>query len=139
MNQAIFDWYERQFPDHSFALCCFDARQMVKAAPLMFWYEPNDPDRLMLPGLDAHTGAPPDRTAQVERDHWIVLGTRERRHRAASEVFYRDEHAMSPLAKALLPRFVIGRQYQQRTANVDFTGPRRSLEEGPGYLEPGFF
>ncbi len=137
LNQAIFDWYERQFPDNSFALCCFDARTMVKAAPLMFWYEPNQTDRLMLPGLDAHTGAPPDLKARVDLDHWIILGTRERKHQYATEVDYTDEYAMPPLAKALLPRFVIGRKYTRPDINGDFVGPLRCLQEGPGYIERG--
>ena len=74
LNQEIFDWYGQRFSGWSFALCCFNNRDARKANPLLWWYEPLAKDRLMLPGLDAHTGEVPDLKKMVRVDHWVIGG-----------------------------------------------------------------
>jgi len=56
-------------------LCCFDNADIRESAPILLWYRPTDPDRLVMPGIDAHTGGPPQLGTPVERDHVLVFGT----------------------------------------------------------------
>ena len=65
---------DRRYPDHHFALCCFDADRPVAPEPLFWWYVPQDPSNLFAPALDAHDGGPPV-AGMVKRDHTLVFGS----------------------------------------------------------------
>lgn len=75
LNQEYFDAYAAIYPanDWQLALCCWNGD--VDAEPIMWWYEPNDPTRLFLPGLDAHDGKPPVLDSMVDVDHTLVVGS----------------------------------------------------------------
>ena len=63
------------YPDWPIAVCCFNSAEMVENEPMVWWYEPKNPDQLFAPALDAHDGGPPDPKAMVNVDHTIVIGS----------------------------------------------------------------
>jgi hypothetical protein len=89
----------------------------------------------MLPGLDAHTGDVPNLEAQVELDHWIILGSQDQRSQRMQRVHYSEK--LSPLAAALLPKYVTGKQFYGQMKNGDFVGSRSAIAEGPQLLQRG--
>ncbi|GAB2964011.1 hypothetical protein GCM10027184_09760 [Saccharothrix stipae] len=74
LRPELFQFYADVFPGHTIVLCCFDNAEARWAKPLLLWYRPTDPERLVLPALDSHTGAVPDLDAWVRPDHWLVYG-----------------------------------------------------------------
>lgn len=72
IDRALFDAYLRWYPGWHLALCCFEGS--VEAEPMLWWYEPMNPEWLFLPGLDAHDGGVPRLDARVPLDHAIVVG-----------------------------------------------------------------
>ncbi|NUT53376.1 MAG: hypothetical protein HOV94_39740 [Saccharothrix sp.] len=77
LRAELFRFYADVFPGHTIVLCCFDNAEARRARPLLLWYRPADPDRLVLPALDSHTGDVPDLDAWVHPDHWLLFGTDE--------------------------------------------------------------
>ncbi len=77
ISSQLLRFYGERFPGWHLALCCFDSRETITAEPLLWWYEPLYPNTLMAPGLDAHTGAPPNLSQPVERDHSVIFGFTE--------------------------------------------------------------
>ncbi|WP_367127217.1 hypothetical protein [Saccharothrix sp. HUAS TT1] len=77
VGAELFRFYADVFPGHAIVLCCFDNAEARWARPLMLWYRPTEPDRLVLPALDCHTGDVPDLDALVPVDHWLLFGTDE--------------------------------------------------------------
>jgi hypothetical protein len=75
VSAELCQFYADVFPHHTIALCCFDTTRATVATPLLLWYPPPDPDRIVLPALDCHTGAVPDPDAWVHPDHVLVFGT----------------------------------------------------------------
>lgn len=141
VNQAILDWYGARFPGWSFALCCFDSRdaEIDPPPPLLWWYEQTlsgaDSDEIMLPTIDAHTGAPPDLDEEVNVDHWVMIGSQSNESDSMYPVYYSKK--LPPLAAALLPKFVTGEYFTgRRMKNGDFVGSlQKALAEGPGTLQ----
>lgn len=119
VNKKLFKWYADNFPGWSFALCCFNNRDAMKAKPLLWWYEPIDPRKLMMPGIDAHTGEVPRMSEMVKMDHWVFAGMQAPKPGANTvEVTYRDP--LPDFARAILPKYIIG-EYQGGSAkNGDF-------------------
>ena len=131
LNEQLFAWYGARFPNWSFALCCFNNSDAVDADPMLWWYDPNlHREQFMLPSIDCHTGAVPDLDRAVEVDHWVILGDRERRSPYMQEVKYSEARAMSKLARALLPKWVIGRKFVGTLPNTDFIFPVDALNTG---------
>jgi hypothetical protein len=93
-------WY----PDWTFALCCFNNRHAARATPMLWWYEPMDPDSLFTPAVDCHTGAVPDLKADVVVDHTLVVGSCQMQ--GGMPVRFRDWFGWS--ANPYLVRRVIG-------------------------------
>ncbi|MFC7243807.1 hypothetical protein ACFQO7_15160 [Catellatospora aurea] len=77
VSPDLFEFYALAFPRHTIALCCFDNRDALRAKPLLLWYEPIDPDRIVLPAVDCHTGGVPLLGSPVERDHVVIFGVDE--------------------------------------------------------------
>ena len=139
LNLEVFDYYgsDRNYDDWSFLLCCFDNLDAQKAAPIMAWYEPLMPNRVMLPGLDAH-GIAPDLKEDVEVDHWVILGSQEKKSSHMQPVNYTQAGPkMTSLARTLLPKYVSGRHFSGRMRNGDFVGPVSAFAEGPSALNRG--
>lgn len=74
LRPALFEFYADVFPGHTIVLCCFANAEALQAKPLLMWYPPADPDRIVLPALDCHTGAVPDLDAAVLVNHVVLLG-----------------------------------------------------------------
>ncbi len=75
LNREFFNAYSKWYKGWTFALCCFDNQDALRATPMLWWYEPKYPDLMFFPALDAHTGKPPDLDAQVEVDHCLVVAS----------------------------------------------------------------
>lgn len=119
VNRALFDFYASEYPGYAVALCCFDNSNSKEAEPIMVWYRPaNRSGRYRLPALDCHTGAVPDLNAQVQTDHWVFMSTNVMQ--GGHGVRYREEGAIPPHVRALLPNKVYGAYFGDRMQNGDF-------------------
>jgi hypothetical protein len=121
LRPELFTFYRDEFPGWPVLCCCFANRDAEEAQPILLQYTPRDPDRLFIPALDAHTGAPPKPGARVDVDHVVIFATDRRpaddyskppaSARAGSgdgfqPINYRDP--LSPALAALLPQDAIG-------------------------------
>jgi len=127
LNPAIFQAYGKWYKGWTFALCCFNTRQQTEAKPMLWWYEPLNPDRLFFPALDAHTGNPPDLTKMVDVDHDIFFGSDKMTK--GYPVSYRDV-TMSSELKQLLPKKICGSRISSPMINGDFYVDTISLRNG---------
>lgn len=109
LDPDLLRFYAEEFPDHTIALCCFDNADAQRARPLLVWYPPLDPDRLVLPALDSHTGGPPDLDADVPVDHWVLFSTDEGPSGWGVPVDH--PRSMRHSLRAFLPDAVVGRHY----------------------------
>jgi hypothetical protein len=127
VNQPLFDWYGIAYPHHTVALCCFSAS--AESEPLMFHWEPRNPNQFIAPALDEHTGGIPDWKGMVSVDHWI-LASSYRIIEGGEEVHYRDWDRIPEEVRALLPLRVIGRHYSGMMTNGDFAYPLNQVLSG---------
>lgn len=105
VKPELLEFYADSFPGRSIALCCFDNAEAHRAKPLLMWYRPADPDRIVLPALDCHTGGVPDLETQVLSDHYLVFGTDDAED-WGQPVRYED--GMRHKLRAFLPDRVVG-------------------------------
>jgi len=75
INADVFKRMGELYPDWPIAVCCFNSAEMVENEPMVWWYEPKNPNQLFAPALDAHDGGPPDPKAMVKVDHTVVIGS----------------------------------------------------------------
>lgn len=75
LDPDLLAFYADHYPRHAMLLCCFDNAEAQRAKPLLLRYQPHEPDLLVAPALDCHTGAPPDLSAPVVVDHQVIFGT----------------------------------------------------------------
>jgi hypothetical protein len=106
--------YGRLYPNQPVALCCWDGT-IKDIEPLLWWYEPKNPDELFIPTMDAHDGGPPDLNATVDTDHFITVGSRIQSN--GHEVSYSD--FLPADALALLPLKAHGHQVPYKIQNGD--------------------
>ncbi|GAA1096731.1 hypothetical protein GCM10009605_36560 [Nocardiopsis composta] len=118
LDPALLEFYAEHYPEHTFAVCCFDNAEAERAEPLVIRYEPHDPDLLVAPALDAHTGGPPDLDAQVPVDHWVVFGTDEAPDGWGEPVKYPG--GLRHELRDLLPAAVTGKRCTGTLPNGDF-------------------
>lgn len=137
MNKEIFDAYAKWYPGWTYALCCFDTRDAVRAKPMLWWYEPLDKRTLFFPALDAHTGRAPDIRANVDVDHALMFsadGLTE--SNGGSRVYYRDSLDGKPGSLAtFLPEFVIGQHFIGKLPQGDFSVRVDNLRAGVCQIE----
>lgn len=146
LNNEIFKAYSKWYPGYTFALCCFNTKDEAKAFPMLWWYEPSEPDQLFCPALDAHDGKPPRLGVQVDVDHVVVAGSHKieppRAERAAetdemkefalndvSVVKYTDQ-AMPTDVRKLLPRCIVGGLETGMRKNGDFVFATKDVRSG---------
>jgi hypothetical protein len=121
LRPELFAFYRDEFPGWPVLCCCFSNKDAEEAQPILLQYTPRDPNRLFIPALDAHTGAPPKPGAPVDVDHVVIFATDRRpaddytqppaQARVGSgdgfqPIFYRD--SLSSALAALLPKDAIG-------------------------------
>jgi hypothetical protein len=75
LNPELFEAYAEWYPDWTIALCCFNNNDLQEALPMLWWYEPMNPEQLFLPALDGHTGDMPRLDLQVSVDHTLAVGS----------------------------------------------------------------
>lgn len=56
LPRGFFQQFAEWYPGCTFALCCFSNREALQAAPLLWFYQPTNPEQLFAPTLDAHDG-----------------------------------------------------------------------------------
>lgn len=118
LRPELFAFYAERFPAHTIALCCFDNADAARAKPLTLWYRPTDPDLLVAPALDAHTGAPPRPGEPVAVDHWVLFGADGLHPDRESPVTYPPD--LPPVLRSYLPAAVVGRYFGGTMPNGDF-------------------
>ncbi|MER7111281.1 hypothetical protein [Streptomyces sp. NPDC000229] len=128
LTPELFDFYAERYPLHTIAVCCFHNAQAQRAKPLFMWYEPLDPDQLVLPALDCHTGGAPDLAADVEVDHWVLFSTDEAPDGWGEPVVYPS--GMRHRLREFLPPRVMGARYEGRLPNGDFVIQHDELLNG---------
>ena len=97
----------------------------------MIWmYEPARQDKLMLLGVDCHTGRVPLLGRDVDVDHWIMLGSQQER-----PGFVRVHYAQQLPWRAaqIMPKYVMGEYQYGKKPNGDFILPG----QGPLQIERG--
>lgn len=127
MNNAIFDAYAKWYPGWTFALCCFNNKEEATAAPMLWWYEPNNPTELFFPGLDAHTGGVPKLNEFVDVDHALAVSVPG--IKKASQVLY-SERNRSDEVKSLLPARVVGNILGGSIKQGDFAWKKTDVKAG---------
>ncbi|MEV4759225.1 hypothetical protein AB0J86_29580 [Micromonospora sp. NPDC049559] len=129
VDPALLAFYREAFPGHAFAFCCFDNARAERAKPLLIWYEPVDPERIVLPALDCHTGAVPDLDAWVSPDHWLLFGSDDADPEWGEPVEYAPD--LDPELGAFLPDRVMGVAYRGTALpNGDFAIGHADLLRG---------
>ncbi|MFD0901430.1 hypothetical protein [Actinomadura sediminis] len=115
LDPALMEFYADHYPRHSVAVCCFDNADARRAKPLLMWYEPLDPDVLVAPALDAHTGGPPVPGEPVGTDHWVLFGGDDA---PGAPVDY--PRGLRGKVRDFLPDTVIGAHFGAALPNGDF-------------------
>lgn len=100
------------YPNQPVAVCCW--KGSINPEPLLWWYEPKDPDVLFIPTMDAHDGEPPKLDAVVITDHIISVGSHQR---FGSKVNYQNEIPKDVIS--LLPDYVVGSRLPTTISNGD--------------------
>ena len=133
LRRSLLKFYANAYPGYPVALCCFDNADARKAAPLLLWYPPRDPNWLVAPAIDCHTGRAPDPNGWVSVDHHLIVGVpmQPTRYRPESEqgVVHYTQPA-GPLG-AFLPHCVAGRTFTQgHLPNGDFAVATADVQAG---------
>jgi hypothetical protein len=118
LNPQLFQFYADLYPGYAIAVCCFDNAEAAQAEPLFLWYPPIDPEVLVVPAVDSHTGEPPKLNAHVLVDHWVILGTDEAPPGWGRSVDYGPE--VDPGLREFLPDTVVGSYIGGGRLNGDF-------------------
>jgi len=119
VSRSFLAGFAELYPNQPVALCCWAGGQVLPE-PLLWWYEPTDPENLFIPTMDAHDGGPPNLDAMVDTDHIISVGSAM--HPMGSPVSYRIGYVESRLpthAASLLPTRVYGHRPGYRSKNGD--------------------
>lgn len=126
LNLPLFEYYGQAFPGYTVALCCFNSND--ESEPMMFWWEPRNPEIFRAPALDEHTGAIPEYGELVEVDHWLLASSYKMS--GGNRVRYRDEQEIPQAMRKLLPNKVIGKHYKGYMPNGDFGLERNDILAG---------
>jgi hypothetical protein len=106
LKKSIFNSYGRWYPDWYIAVCCFNNRDLKKAAPLIWTYQPK---QLFVPGLDAHDGKSPKLNVKVDTDHSVIVGSYRMEPGSGQPVNYND---VAPEVLPYLPKMVNGGKFE---------------------------
>lgn len=115
LNPEIFSSYDRWYKGWTFALCCFNNKDLQSAEPLVWYYEPINEGELFFPALDAHDGRPPVLMSAVDVNHTLFFGT----DKVEKEPRYPIQLSRS-VNGLPLPKVVIGQQFNMSMPQGDF-------------------
>lgn len=131
-NPAIFEAYGKLYPGWHIAMCCYNGT--VDAEPMLWQYQPLDPSHLWLPALDGHDGRAPNLTANVQRDHTVIVSlvNSPRSKFAYRTATKEDIHTLSGEVipdnlQYLFGKHFFGTQTHGETRNGDFMIPIAKL------------
>jgi len=94
----------------------------------MLWYQPLDPERLVMPAIDCHTGAVLDLNADVLTDHWVLFGSDHTDAHWGEPVDYGKQPRRHLLE--FLPSRVMGWHFDDSLPNGDFAFAHDDLLQG---------
>lgn len=107
--------YNELYKDQPIAVCCWNGS--IEAEPLMWWYEPSNPEELFIPTMDAHDGGAPRVGSPVQYDHLISVGSTT--GNSGTRVRYSDAQSIPSEVKELLPLHVHGGRMPEAAPNGD--------------------
>jgi hypothetical protein len=129
ISRELLQYYNQNYNGWTLQLCCFDNKDVAKAEPLMWWYEPMDYSTFILPGVDSHDGGVPNYRYQVERDTYLIFGSDEFSRNIGHKVWYSDRKIPSQ-TQLFLPEKVIVTHIKGSTPNGDYILPTNNLLQG---------
>jgi len=129
VNQKLFDKLSEYYGEWPVALCCFNNKDKVAADPMMWWYEPIDTKTLFAPGLDSHTGGPPNLNEKVYVDHTIMFGSAigSALMSAGASDIRGIKNELPESIKNIIPTSIHGLKYNEMMVNGDFIIKKASL------------
>lgn len=125
LNPRIVDWFAANRKGFSFMLACFNNELEVANHPILLRYQPSNPGRIFVPGLESHDGSPRgfgERDAHHPRDIKVVFGSLLDDTSVGwyPQVSYSDN--LREL-KSVLPARVVGFHDQDFGINDDYWAP----------------
>lgn len=124
--EEILQFFNTYYKGYHLALCCFNNRDAQSASPMLWQYEPSNPDVIVAPAIDGHDGRAPRVGTSVDLDHILISFAP---HVTGSPVRYTDD--VPPALREFLPGTVIGQNYEgEYAANGDFLIDVKSLGAG---------
>lgn len=137
INKEIFEAYDKWYPGWSFAMCCFKT-DLKSPEPLIWWYEPRNPDRLFFPAVDAHTGKAPVLDSVVKVDHKLVVSSDKMSSMLADTLISpvhkvkleRPRSEYTEIAQQFIPNFVMGNEFEFDMVQGDFLFQSSDVRSG---------
>jgi hypothetical protein len=133
LHRKLLDFYARAYPGYPVALCCFDNADARRAAPLLLWYPPRDPNWLVAPAIDCHTGRPPNPKGWVRIDHTLIIGfpPQPTWHGSGPRGFRVHYRQPAGALAAFLPDYVTAPRFtHEQLPNGDFAVPTAEVQAG---------
>ena len=143
INDELLAWFDKQRPNYSFALPCFNNDVEQVQHPILIKYVPTDPTKIFVPGLESHSGRPPVIGGRDHpRDFKVVFGSRLATTYSGRvpghslndmrTVTYRDD--LGEL-RDLLPSQVVGFRDNNVGTNSDYWASAQDVRDGLNYDE----
>lgn len=119
ISDELLSSYKELYPESQIAVCCWDGT--IEAEPLLFYYEPTNPNQLFVPTMDAHDGKAIHPFEFVKIDHNLSikgyktddLDIKDR----SAKVHYTSK--LPELVEQLLPTYVYGTKLSSLYKNGD--------------------
>jgi len=124
--------YGKLYPNDPIAVCCWNGS--IDAEPLMWWYEPRDPETLFIPTMDAHDEKAPLVGELVKTDHIISVGSTTG-NRGNKVVYFRSKIPND--IKELLPNSAHGVKLPALMPNGDCFVKTASLQTNDDIYKNG--
>lgn len=131
---ATVDFFGRRRRDYCSILACFNNDVELASHPILVKYRPRpqEADKLFVPGLESHTGQPPNEGApDFTRDYKIVFGSvLAPPTSTAYNVYYSDN--LGGLGK-YFPAQVVGFHDNGVGSNQDYWAPVEAVRDGTNH------
>ncbi len=129
VSDELLAWYDRNFPEYSFLLACFNNAYEMAADPILVSYEPQDPSTVFVPGLESHNGLPPALGSRGHvRDFKVAFGSllADGSDSYSGRVPYDDLGDLEPL----LPTHIVGFRDVMVGVNADYAARVEDVRAG---------